>query len=173
MWKKLRNMIGNSCDILELLMAFLILLATIVGIISLWEPFVAFVENRYDGTALLTFVGYVFNIVIAIEFLKMLSRPSVDTVLEVLTFLVARHMVLVPTTVVENLISIICIGLLFAMKKFLHLPASEDKADIFVSDYDWDSLRKKRKESYEENIKEKAKRLAEDLKDIKEDLKDQ
>lgn len=150
MWKKLRDMIANSCDILELLMALLVLLATIVGIISLWEPFVEFVENRYDGTALLTFVGYVFSVVIAIEFLKMLSHPNVDTVLEVLTFLVARHMIIVHTTVIENFISIVCIALLFAMKKFLKLPASKDRADIFVSDYDWDKLRKKRKEHREE-----------------------
>lgn len=166
MWKKLRDMIANSCDILELCMALLVLLATIVGIVSLWEPFVVFVENRYDGTALLTFVGYVFNVVIAIEFLKMLSHPSADTVLEVLTFLVARHMIIVHTTVVENFISIICIAILFAMKKFLKLPANKDRADIFVSDYDWDKLRKKRREHWEETIKDKQKQVTENLKDL-------
>ncbi|MCI8894987.1 MAG: hypothetical protein HFI42_05760 [Lachnospiraceae bacterium] len=153
MWKKIRKMIGDSCDLLELFMACLVLLATVVAIITLWRPLADFFLHREDPAALLTFIGYVFNVVIAIEFLKMLSHPSADTILEVLAFLVARHMVLDKTSVYENLISIICIAMLFAIKKYLNLPSSKDGSDIFVSDFDLEKRIKKRREERENNLK--------------------
>jgi hypothetical protein len=54
MWKKLRNMIADSCDLLELLMAVIVLLATIVAIVSLWQPFIEFLKSRYESEALPT-----------------------------------------------------------------------------------------------------------------------
>jgi hypothetical protein len=155
MWKRLRNMVADSCDLLELLMAFVVLLATLVSIASLWNPFVEFLKNRYDAEALLTFVGYVFNILISIEFLKMLCRPSSDTVLEVLIFLVARHMVIGHTSVPENFLSILSIAALFAMKKYLHLPTIKESANIFVSDDEWEKFKSKRKGHHEKKAKGK------------------
>lgn len=136
MWKKIRNYIYHSCDILELVMAVIVLIAIVVAGVSLWQPFMEFVEGRFEAESLLTFVGYVFNVLIGIEFLKMLSHPSSDTVLEVLIFLVARHMVIEDTNVWENLISILSIALLFAMKKYLNLPTNEESTDIFVTEYE-------------------------------------
>lgn len=166
MWKKIRNFIYDSCDVLELVMAFVVLAAIFVACVSLWAPFMEFVSSRFEQEAFLTFVGYVFNILIGIEFLKMLSHPSSDTVLEVLTFLVARHMVIEDTSVVENLLSIVSIAALFAMKKYLNLPTNKESTDIFVTEYDWDKLNERRKryrEKKEKNIQEKAERLKKDV----------
>lgn len=161
-WRKIRNAIYDSCDFLELVMALIMVVAIVVAVVALWGPFMEFVNGRFEHDAFLTFVGYIFNILIGIEFLKMLSRPSADTVLEVLIFLVARHMVIEDTTVVENLLSIISIGTLFAIKKYLNLPTSKDSADIFVTEYDWDKVqerRKKREERTEKIVKEKTEQL--------------
>lgn len=152
MWRKIRNFIYESCDILELAMALVVVAAIVVAGISLWEPFMAFIDNRFENTAFLTFIGYVFNILIGIEFLKMLSRPSSDTVLEVLTFMVARHMVVEQTTVLENLLSIVSIAVLFSMKKYLNLPTNKGSTDIFVTENDWDKI-KERRRKYKESRK--------------------
>lgn len=66
----------------------------------------------------------------------MLCQPSGDTVLEVLMFLVARHMILDHTTVIENLITIISIGILFGIKKYISLPAGKENYRIFSSNSD-------------------------------------
>lgn len=150
MWKKIRNYIYRSCDILELVMAVVVLSAILVAGVSLWQPFMDFVESRFEAEALLVFVGYVFNVLIGIEFLKMLSHPSSDTVLEVLIFLVARHMVIEDTNVWENLVSILSIALLFAMKKYLNLPTNNESTDIFISEADGDNISEKRKKDGEE-----------------------
>ncbi len=119
---KVRNTLYHSCNILELLMAFIVLIAIVIASFSLGDAFIDFWHTRFSNDAFLTFVGSIFNILIGIEFLKMLCQPSEDTVLEVLMFLVARHMIIEHTTVYENLITIISIGLIFAINKYLYFP---------------------------------------------------
>lgn len=148
-WRRIRNFIYDSCDFLELVMALIMVVAIVVAVASLWGPFLEFVNGRFESGAFLTFVGYIFNILIGIEFLKMLSHPSADTVLEVLIFLVARHMVIEDTSVIENLLSIVSIGALFAIKKYLNLPTSKDSTDIFVTEYDGDKVQEKRRKREE------------------------
>ncbi len=133
---KTRNALFDSCDFLELLMAVIVLAALLIACLSLGGSFIDYWNERYSSEAFLTFVGYVFNILIGIEFLKMLCQPSGDTVLEVLMFLVARHMILDHTTVIENLITIISIGILFGIKKYISLPAGKENYRIFSSNSD-------------------------------------
>ena len=42
-----------------------------------------------------------------------------DTVLEVVMFVIARHMVVLETSSVENLLTIVGMAIIFAIKKFL------------------------------------------------------
>ena len=128
---KLRNTLYVSCNILELLMAFVVLVAIIIAGFSLGDAFLTFWHDRFSHEAFLTFVGSIFNILIGIEFLKMLCQPSEDTVLEVLMFLVARHMIIEPSTVYENLVTIISIGLIFAIKKYFNFPSKKGSGDMF------------------------------------------
>ena len=65
------------------------------------------------------FIDFVFNVVIVIEFFKLLCTPGKDTLLEVLMFVVARHMIIEETSPMENLISILSIGVLFLIDLFL------------------------------------------------------
>lgn len=122
------------------------------------------IQNRFENGAFLYFIGYIFNILIGIEFLKLLCHPSANTVLEVLTFLVARHMIIEHTTVVENLLSIVSIGVLFAMKKYLDLPTNEESTNIFVANYDWENLNERRKKRRDKVIREKSERLKKEIK---------
>jgi hypothetical protein len=117
-------------------MALIVLAAILIACCSLGSSFLDYWNDRFSKEAFLTFVGYVFNILIGIEFLKMLCQPSPDTVLEVLIFLVARHMILDHTTVIENLLTIISIGILFAIKKYISLPSGKENYRIFSSSSD-------------------------------------
>lgn len=128
---KVRNTLYHSCNILELLMALIVLIAIVIACFSLGDAFTDFWNARFSNNSFLTFVGSIFNILIGIEFLKMLCQPSEDTVLEVLMFLVARHMIIEHTTVYENLVTIISIGLIFAIKKYLNFPSKRGSGGIF------------------------------------------
>lgn len=128
---KVRAILYDSCNFLELLMALVVLAAILVAGFSLGDAFLEFWTNRLAEGSFLIFIGCVFNILIGIEFLKMLCQPSEDTVLEVLIFLVARHMIIEQTTALENLLTIISIGLLFAIKKYISLPYKKGSHNIF------------------------------------------
>ncbi|MFP3156144.1 hypothetical protein LQZ18_17310 [Lachnospiraceae bacterium ZAX-1] len=159
MWKKIRHFFYNTTHIMELTMAVFVLIAILIAAASLTEPFYEFLINRFKPKSFLEFLGYVFDILIGIEFLKMLGRPSPDTVLEVLIFLVARHMILEDTSVVENFITIVSIAILFAVKKYLKLPTDKDSDNIFVSEHDVEQLRKAR-HSEKERRKERQEQAA-------------
>ena len=83
MGAKIRKMIDHASELLELVVNVIIIIAVVVAILSLWKPFLAFVQNRESAHAFLDFLGYVLNVLIGIEFFKMLCKPDVDTILEV------------------------------------------------------------------------------------------
>ena len=127
---KIRRMIDRASELLELAVNIIIIIAVIVAVISLWKPFMEFVQNRESAHAFLDFLGYVLNVLIGIEFFKMLCKPDVDTILEVVMFVIVRHMVVLETSTVENLLTIVGMAIIFAIKKFLKEPKSETKKKI-------------------------------------------
>ena len=68
------------------------------------------------------FLALAFNVVIGIEFLKMLCRHSVRSVMEVLLFAIARQMVVEHTSPLENLMMVGAIAILFLVRKYLFIP---------------------------------------------------
>ncbi len=168
-WKKIRDLIYDASDIMELITAVIVLIAILIATISLWGPFTEFLNTRFEHGSFLVFIGYVFNILIGIEFLKLLCHPNANTVLEVLTFLVARHMIIEHTTVFEDFISIVSIAVLFAMKKYLDLPTNEDGNSIFVTNHDWNHLHERHKKKREQIILEKSERLKKQTKSLQTD----
>ena len=130
MGAKIRKMIDRASELLELAVNIIIIIAVIVAVVSLWKPFMEFVQNRESAHAFLDFLGYVLNVLIGIEFFKMLCKPDMDTVLEVVMFVIVRHMVVLETSAVENLLTIVGMAIIFAIKKFLKEPKSETKEKI-------------------------------------------
>ena len=60
-----------------------------------------------------------FNVVIVVEFVRMLIKHSMNTIVEVLIFAIARGLVVGHEKPVYALISIISIAILLASRKFL------------------------------------------------------
>lgn len=119
MGDKLRDGLDKFSEILERFMAVIVIIAVAVAIFSLWEPFLDFYANRTDIKAFQEFLARILDIVIGIEFFKMLCKPGTGTVLEVSMFCIARHMIVHDTSAVENLLTIIGIAIILLVKKFL------------------------------------------------------
>lgn len=56
---------------------------------------------------------------IGAELIKMLCKHTPETVIEVLAFALARHLIVVHTTPLENLVTVIAIAVLFTVRRFL------------------------------------------------------
>ena len=115
---------------LELLVSFAVIAA--IGL-SLWSVLaeLGILAQSGGGTDMLQeFLATAFTVVIGIEFLKMLSRHTMSSVVEVLLFAIARQMVIEHTNAVENLIMVVAIGILFLIRKYLFIPGLDDKKYI-------------------------------------------
>lgn len=129
---KVRNHMYHFSDMMELFMGVIVGIAVIVAIIGIFPEFLTLWDGRESADSLTHFLEYVFNIVIGIEFLKMLCKPKADTIIEVLIFLVARHMVIGDTTAVEDLFSVISMGILFFIKMYIVSPRNREGMKSFL-----------------------------------------
>lgn len=117
---KFRGSITKICELLELIVALLVLVGILLSICSLVKDFAIFRDILNHTESFRTYLDQIFVIVIGIEFLQMLCRPNSDNVMDVLIFLVARHMIVSETTPFEDFISVISIILLCVLRRYLH-----------------------------------------------------
>lgn len=104
---------------LEVLMAVFVLLGALVCIYFMVPELIELIKAGGDAESFMTYLEQIFTIVIGIEFLKMLCRPTSENVLETIIFLIARNMVINHGTPLENLISAIAIIGLAGAKRIL------------------------------------------------------
>lgn len=118
-----RQWVARMASIIETVVALVVLLAILVaGVRVLFEVKDLVLAPDVDE-AFTTFLRSVFNVVIGIEFVKMLAKHSPSSAIEVLLFAIARQMVVEHTSPVENLVSILAILLIFVIRKYLFVPA--------------------------------------------------
>lgn len=99
---------------------FIISLFAVAGILAhlfSYEPFFEF----FKVGGLIEFLRYLFDAMIGIEFIKLLCRNDLYSMLEVLMFAVTRHLVIQHLETWEILIGTLAIAVLFAIRKFLFL----------------------------------------------------
>lgn len=118
----LRNRIIQASSLLEVLLSGLVL----VGLVFSAVPLIRWMQGLLvDGsdTEIRTFLERSLDIVIGIEFIKMLAKHSPGSSLEVLLYAIARHLVVGHDSALENLLSVGAIALIFIVRKFFFVPA--------------------------------------------------
>ncbi len=118
--KKIRKIIQEVSDVLEFIIALSVTIALIIAAVR-FIP-ISFKEILTQGTnteIFYTFVEDIFYLVIGIEFIKMLCQPDAHNVIEVLLFLIARHMIVGHNSAIDNLLSVISIAILFLLERYL------------------------------------------------------
>ncbi len=119
MWSKIRSVSQKICDALEWVLAVIVFIGIATAIIRFVPNILIFASKSTTPHDFLTYLEDVFTIVVGVEFLKMLCKPSSDNVIEVLIFLVTRHMIIGDTSSFEDLLSIVGIALLFVVRRHL------------------------------------------------------
>lgn len=117
--KKLKKYVKLACEILELIAAGLVLIGILLSILSIVSEFAVFRDLMNNPSAFKTYLEEILMIIIGVEFLQMLCRPSSENVIEVLIFLVARHMIVGDTSPYQDFVSVISVTLLCVLRRFL------------------------------------------------------
>ena len=118
--EKVKKLVYNICEFLELLAAGMVGIGIVLAIVGLFLDGELFHSLLFESKGLIDYVERVFTIVIGIEFLQMLSKPNTDNVIEIIIFLVARHMIVGETTPVQNLISIVSLTIMIILRWMAH-----------------------------------------------------
>ena len=122
-WRtELRNRIIQASSLLEILLSGLVLVGLLLSAVPLikWMPGLLIDGNEVE---IRSFLERSLDIVIGIEFIKMLAKHSPGSSLEVLLYAIARHMVIGHESAFENLLSVGAIALIFIVRKFFFVPA--------------------------------------------------
>ena len=113
----LKNEVFKVSKWVELFISAIIMIAVIGGTIYLVKDVVQLMMNYPTSRDIYKFVGVAFNLVICIEFVKMLCKHTPDTLVEVMMFAIARQMIVEHTSPQQNLIVVLAIAILFTIKK--------------------------------------------------------
>ncbi|MBQ7341352.1 MAG: hypothetical protein IJW41_04220 [Oscillospiraceae bacterium] len=116
MLKKYETLLRSLLHILERVIALmtLIVLLYMLGL----EVYRMFTEAGYFASAH-NYLHNVLNIVVGLEFIRMLLDMTPANTLEVLIVAISRHVILSHDDPISNVASVACIAGLFAIRRFL------------------------------------------------------
>ena len=121
-----RDQIAEAAGLLEVVLSGIVLVGLLFSIVPLiqWMPGLIVDGNEVEVYEFLT---RALDIVIGIEFIKMLATHSPGSVLEVLLYAIARHMIVGHEDAVQNLVSVAAIALIFIIRRFFFVPSFGQK----------------------------------------------
>lgn len=119
--ERVRKSIQKICHVLELAAALLVLVGILFSMVNLITDSGMFLSLFRESDAFMHYLEQIFSIVIGIEFLQMLCGPTSDNVIEILIFLVARHMIVGATTPYQDFVSVISVALLCLVRRYLRV----------------------------------------------------
>ena len=114
--RKFSKIFYKAVHVLEYLIAVMTLVV-LVGLLVL-EVYRMFTTDGYFDSAN-TYLHHVLTIVVGLEFVRMLINLTPANTLEVLIVAIARQVIVNHESVVSNIACVLCIGGLFAIRKFL------------------------------------------------------
>ena len=132
-------------DIFEICIAIIVAFGFIVSVVPLLKELPLLGSMSTGTESYRHFLENALDLVIGIEFIKMLIKHTPGSVVEVLLFALSRHMVLEGGNAMENLLTVCAIALIFVIRKFLFIDSfefltEENKGMDWLSD--WKEIRK-------------------------------
>ena len=153
------DMEDSLSEYVEIILAIylLIVICLVIGRTVMLETPLIFTE----GASLHHFLEASLTIAVSIEFLKMLCMHTPGTLIEVLLFAIARHMIVESLPPLQNLLIVFSIAVLFAVRRYL-LTSSDQKgmnehihgARDIIAELTHSNKEKEALHSYRENVKE-------------------
>lgn len=127
--KKKEDALYRQLRWIELAIAGILLLALIVlggrMIMELWE------EAQQMGTVDLIYLilADAFLLVIGVEFVKMIIKPSAENILEVIMLTITRSLIMDHSSMAQTLLGVVAMLLLFFIRKYLFCEMSDGEED--------------------------------------------
>lgn len=123
--KRLESLLTKVTYYVEVLISIVLLVAVLLLFVELViDSGIFWLDEKHLNFN--AFLSGMFNLIIGVEFTKMLCKHTPDTVVEVLMFAVARQIIIYHDNILDNVLSVVTLAGLFAVRKFL-IPEIEKK----------------------------------------------
>lgn len=119
----LRKFVASCASFIEIAISVIVLIAIVILAIHITGDVFRMEDTPDIHDLFSTFLENALNLIVGVEFIKMLCRHTPGSAIEVLLFAIARQMVVEHTSPLENLVTIITIAIIFAIRKYLFVPA--------------------------------------------------
>jgi len=110
--------LGKISQIIEIGIAIMLLIVVSIKIIETISVLIGF-QTLILAIEFERILSMTLNLVIGVEFTKMLVKHTPDSVIDVLLFAIARQIVVYHERTLDLLIGVAAIAILFAIKKYL------------------------------------------------------
>ena len=117
--ERIRYRLHHYCDSVELGLAMLVGLVLVLTAIGYIITVLGIADIINDTSIFQSFLKNIFNLVVGIEFIKMLLKPNVKNVIDVLIFLIARHLIIGHSSPGGMFLCVLCIILLYGFLFFI------------------------------------------------------
>lgn len=116
----------------EILISIILLVSLLIltGHLALMLTGIFSIKSGLD-TYLQNFLNQAMSIAIGVELIKMLSKHTSGTIIEVLLFVIARQIVVAHGSPVDSLLSVVALTILFATRKYL-FTSFDDTSSVVV-----------------------------------------
>lgn len=119
--QNLRRYLGLIASYTEILLAFVVIIGILLLCIRVLAQMRIFIISTFKGTEVPSFsqfLSVVFELVIGIEFVKMLAKHTPGSAIEVLLYTIARALIIDHSSMQSSLLGVISIAILFAVRKY-------------------------------------------------------
>lgn len=134
--KKISRIFYKALHFLEFLIAILTIVV-LVGMVG-FEIYKMFTTDGYFLSAH-TYLHNILTVVVGLEFVRMLINLTPANTIEVLIVAIARQVIVNHESALSNIACVLCIGGLFAIRKFL-ISRSDFKREISEDNEDDEQL---------------------------------
>lgn len=139
MRKKITQRLQNFLEVFDIIVALLVGIGVIATLISYLIPGMLDLFHPTTGTEhFLQYLGSIFNLVVGLEFMKLLFHINSENIIEVLVILISRHMIMEAHDALDIFLSTLSVVLLLLLKAALRWikNASVQKFNKIVVDED-------------------------------------
>jgi hypothetical protein len=118
----IRNRVSKVATYMEILLSLFIIAGILIVSVSVATDLVRDIPALWSGRQTFdftAFLGLIMKLIIGAEFVKMISKHTAESTIEVLLFAVARKIVVADSGYFDVGIGILAIAILFLIKKYL------------------------------------------------------
>ncbi|MDR3238759.1 MAG: hypothetical protein LBT44_01550, partial [Clostridiales bacterium] len=117
--RKFRRLFYKYIKCLEMLIAIFLTGAVMIAGFQIVQNFILQILHGISDFDFNSLLGNIFTLIIGVEFIRMILKPTSGNVLEVVLFTVAKSLVLAHSSMNSYLLGILALGILFAIRKYL------------------------------------------------------